>query len=354
MAEAVLLTGGAGYIGSHTCVALAAAGYQPVIVDDFSNSRHSVIGWLERITGQPIPCEELDILDTAGLARVFVRHRVRAVVHFAALKSVSESIARPLDYFRTNLTGLIGLMQVMQTAGVFTLVFSSSATVYGDPERLPIPETARRDYTNPYGHTKLVCEQILEQARSADPRWKIGVLRYFNPVGAHASGLIGEDPNDTPNNLMPYIAQVAAGALPEIRVFGDDYDTPDGTGVRDYIHVSDLAEGHVLSLRTLIGTGTGHVVNLGAGQGYSVLEMIAAYSRACGRDLPYRIVPRRPGDIAACYADPRRAADLLGFRTRHDLDEMCASSWRWVRAAMADSSDTMQSSTTHEPGKSDS
>ena len=327
----VLLTGGAGYIGSHTAVALAEAGYRPVIVDDFSNSRPSVIGRLEKILGQLVSCERLDILDTAGLARIFRRHRIGAVIHFAALKAVNESVERPLDYFHTNISGLVGLLQVMQAEDVSTLVFSSSATVYGAPRQLPVPENATLAYTNPYGYTKLVCEQMLGQAQAADPRWKIGILRYFNPAGAHASGLIGEDPNDTPNNLMPILARVADGQMAELEVYGDDYQTPDGTGVRDYIHVSDLARGHVLSLEALESNGTGHVVNLGTGRGYSVLEMIAAYSRASGRALPYRIAPRRLGDVAACYADPSRAAEILGFRSRHGLDEMCTSSWHWIQ-----------------------
>ena len=295
------------------------------------NLMGDVIGRLERIIGAPVICEEADILDRDRLAGILARYPIRAAIHFAALKAVGESAERPLDYFQTNISGLIGLMQAMQAAGVFRMVFSSSATVYGVPEVLPIPETAPLGYTNPYAYTKLACERIIEQAEVADPRWTVGRLRYFNPAGAHPSGLIGEDPNDTPNNLMPYVAKVAAGELPEIRVFGDDYDTPDGTGVRDYIHVEDLAEGHVRSLAALDATGRSHLVNLGTGRGYSVMEMIAAYSRSCGRDLPWPIVPRRPGDIPTCYADPTRAAELLDFRTTRDLDEMCQSSWNWIQ-----------------------
>ena len=333
MARTVLLTGAAGYIGSHTCLALVASGYDVLILDDFSNSQPSTIDRLRRITNKPIALIQGDVCDRGLLDRIFADHPIHAVIHFAAKKAVGESITKPLEYIQTNLGGTTSLMQAMAEAGVFRLVFSSSATVYGVPETLPIPETAPLGYTNPYGYTKLASEQVIAQAQTADPRWHVGVLRYFNPVGAHGSALIGEDPQDIPNNLMPYIAKVAMGQLPEVQVFGDDYDTPDGTGVRDYIHVEDLAEGHVLSLSALEQNGAGHVVNLGTGQGYSVLDMIAAYSRACGRDLPHRVVPRRPGDVAACYADPALAADLLSFRAKRGLDEMCASSWAWVQQA---------------------
>lgn len=331
MTETVLLTGGAGYIGSHTCLALHEAGYRSVILDDFSNAHRSTIDRLSSIVRNPVICEELNVLDVDGVAGVLARHRVRAVIHFAARKAVAESVGKPLDYCENNIGGLMALLRAMSRAGVFRLVFSSSATVYGEPDALPIPETAPRRFSNPYGFTKLTCEQILEQLGSADPRWRIGILRYFNPVGAHSSGLIGEDPDITPNNLMPYVAKVALGELPEIAVFGGDYATPDGTGVRDYIHVSDLAEGHVLSLGALGQPGRGHTVNLGTGRGHSVLEVIAAYSAACGRDLPYRIAGRRPGDVASCYADTRLATDLLGFRASRDLAEMCGSSWAWVQ-----------------------
>ena len=326
----ILLTGGAGYIGSHVAVALAEQGYTPVIVDNFSNARRSVIDRIGRIIGAPVICEEIDILDTFALASVFRRYPIRAAVHFAAKKAVGESTRIPLEYFRTNISGLIGLMQAMQEAGVFTLVFSSSATVYGEADEVPTPETAPLSYTSPYAYTKVSGEQILEQAAALDPRWRIGRLRYFNPVGAHPSGLIGEDPRDIPNNLMPHIAKVAVGELPEIQVFGDDYDTPDGTGVRDYIHVCDLARGHVLSLARLEADGAGHLVNVGTGRGYSVLDMIASYSRACGRELPYRIVARRPGDVPVYLADPSKAAEVLGFRTEYDLDEMCRTNWHWI------------------------
>ena len=293
----ILLTGGAGYIGSHIAVALAEQGLSPLIADNFANAQHSVIGRIGQITGQDIPCEEIDILDEDAMRGIFRRHEIGAVIHLAALKAVGESVERPLDYFRTNIAGFIQLMQVMAEAGVFRLVFSSSATVYGEAEEVPTPETAPLSHTNPYAYTKIACEEIVAQTEAADPRWAIGRLRYFNPVGAHPSGLIGEDPNQRPNNLMPIIARVAAGEMPELQVFGDDYPTPDGTGVRDYIHVSDLAEGHVLSLAALEKTRESHLVNLGTGRGYSVLEMIAAYKRASNHPLPYRIVPRRPGDV---------------------------------------------------------
>ena len=335
MSATVLLTGGAGYIGSHTHVALVAAGHRPVILDDFSNAAEDVPDRLRRITGQTPVVWAGSVLDAGLLARIFAAHRIDAVVHFAARKAVGESVQMPLDYVDTNVSGLVTLLKAMRAAGVFRLVFSSSATVYGLPKLLPIPETAPTGFTNPYGYTKLAGEQILQQLSAADPRWAFGILRYFNPAGAHASGLIGEDPRGIPNNLMPFIAKVAAGELPELRVFGDDYDTPDGTGVRDYIHVEDLAEGHVLSLAELMRSGTGHLVNLGTGRGYSVLEILAAYGAACGRTLPHVIAPRRPGDVAAAYADPARAAAVLGFRARRGLPEMCASSWAWVTSRTA-------------------
>ncbi len=264
------------------------------------------------------------------LDRIFADHEISAVIHFAALKAVGESAEKPLDYIQTNVTGLITLLDAMRTAGVWRLVFSSSATVYGEPEVLPIPETAPRGYTNTYGFTKLVCEQSLEQVAASDPRWAFGTLRYFNPAGAHDTGLIGEDPNDIPNNLMPYIAKVATGDLEKLSVFGNDYDTPDGTGVRDYIHVVDLARGHVQSVRALIETGESHTVNLGTGTGYSVLDMLKAYEQACGHSLPYQIAPRRTGDVGACYADPTKASEVLGFKASRGLDDMCVTSWNWV------------------------
>ncbi len=339
MRRQILLTGGAGYIGSHTFVALHEAGFAPVILDNFTNARRDVPHRLARITGTESPCLRCDTRDIEALRRVFAEHDFAAVIHFAALKAVGESVEKPLDYIDTNCGGLINLLKVMRESGVRHLVFSSSATVYGDPETLPIPETAPTAFTNPYGYTKLMGEQTLRQLADADASWVFGVLRYFNPAGAHRSGLIGEDPQDIPNNLMPYIAGVAAGTMPKLRIFGNDYDTADGTGVRDYIHVEDLAEGHVLSLKALLDEGQGHLVNLGTGRGYSVLEMLAAYSRACGRELPYEFAARRDGDIASCYADPTRAAKLLGFRATRDLDDMCASSWNWVRQGLTARSD---------------
>ncbi len=330
MPRKILLTGGAGYIGSHTYVALKAAGHEVVILDNFSNARHDVLTRLELITGQPVECQRGDVLDAAGLADLFARHDFAAVVHFAARKAVGESARLPLEYIEANCSGLIVLLKAMQAAQVHRLVFSSSATVYAETDRLPIPEDAPLGYSSPYAYTKLMGEQILAQVAAADPKWAFGILRYFNPAGAHQSGLIGEDPRDIPNNLMPFIARVAVGDLPELTVFGDDYPTPDGTGVRDYVHVEDLARGHVLSLAALLTEGKGHTVNLGTGIGYSVMDMLTAYSRACGRDLPYKIGPRRPGDLAAYFGDPRLAETRLGFRAELGMDEMCRSSWNWI------------------------
>ena len=271
-----------------------------------------------------------DILDPAGLARVFASDRFDGVVHFAAKKAVGESQEKPLEYIETNCTGLVNLLKAMRNAGVFRLVFSSSATVYAPTTDWPIPEGAALGYASTYAYTKLMGEQIIQQVAGADDRWRYGILRYFNPAGAHDTGLIGEDPSDIPNNLMPYIAKVATGELPALNVFGNDYPTPDGTGVRDYIHVVDLARGHVLSLDALMRGDDSHTVNLGTGQGYSVMDMLAAYSRACGRDLPCKIAPRRAGDLDCYYGDPTRAAEVLGFRAERDLDNMCATSWAWV------------------------
>lgn len=330
MAHKILLTGGAGYIGSHTYVALVEAGFDVVIVDDFSNSNRSVLDRLGQITGNnSVDFYEGSVLDRDLLKRIFSDHDFDAVVHFAARKAVGESVSKPIDYFEVNVSGLLTLLQEMKAAGVMRMVFSSSATVYGEPDIVPTPETAPRQHMNPYGFTKIMGEEILQQAAVADP-WAFGILRYFNPVGAHPSGMIGEDPSDIPNNLMPYIAKVATGELPHLNVFGDDYTTRDGTGERDYIHVCDLARGHVLSLRKLIETDQGHLVNLGTGQAYSVLEMNAAYGRACGRDLPYVIAPRRAGDVPIYQAEVGLARDTLGFETEFDLDEMCTSSWNWI------------------------
>ncbi|MEL6608017.1 MAG: UDP-glucose 4-epimerase GalE [Pseudomonadota bacterium] len=331
MARTILLTGGAGYIGSHTYVALIEAGYDVVIIDNFDNSSRSVLDRLARLTGQNrVKCHEGSVLDRAFVADVFDQYDFDGVVHFAAKKAVGESVRLPLDYVDTNVTGLLSILAAMDARDVRKLVFSSSATVHGDPPVIPITEDLPLNYTNPYSFTKVVSEQILEQATHANADWAFGILRYFNPVGAHPSGLIGEDPFDIPNNLMPYIAKVAAGELPHLTVFGTDYDTPDGTGVRDYIHVQDLARGHVLSLDALFRQDEGHTVNIGTGNGVSVLEMLAAYSAACGRELPREFGPRRDGDVATLLADPSRARALLGFEAQHSLDDMCTSSWNWI------------------------
>jgi UDP-glucose 4-epimerase len=327
------LTGGAGYIGSHTYVALIDAGYEVLILDNFGNASRQVPSRLKAVTGADVQVIEADVLDRAALDRIFAEHAIDAVIHFAAYKSVGESVRNPLAYMQNNVGGLVTLMQAMDAADIRRLVFSSSATVYGEAEQLPTPETAPLGYGNPYGHSKLICEQIIEETVAADPRWAVGVLRYFNPVGAHPSGLIGEDPSGVPDNLMPYVAKVAAGDLPMLSVFGDDYPTPDGTGVRDYIHVSDLAQGHVLSLKALERDGKGHIVNLGTGRGYSVLELIAAYARASNQHIPYKIAPRRPGDAASSYADPSLARTVLGFEAKYDLHDMCRTSWMWMQNA---------------------
>jgi len=333
MPSRILLTGGAGYIGSHTYVALCDAGHEVVILDDFSNARRSVPARLEMITGKPVTVIEGDVRDDETLDAAFARHAFDAVVHFAALKAVGESMVRPLDYFDVNVGGLSTLLRAMDRADCRRLVFSSSATVYGVPDETPTPESAAFRAMNPYGQTKIIGEQMLGWLQQADLRWAIGILRYFNPAGAHHSALIGEDPHDIPNNLMPFVAKVAMGELDRIAVFGNDYDTPDGTGVRDYIHVDDLARGHVLSLARLMDSGMGHIVNLGTGRGHSVLEVIAAYQRACNRDLHYTITDRRPGDVPIYVARADKADDVLGFRTEKTIDQMCASSWRWVSNA---------------------
>jgi UDP-glucose 4-epimerase len=330
MCAHILLTGGAGYIGSHTFVALRAAGHEPVILDSFANARADIPARLELLTGAPVAVIRADVRDRAALDAAFAAHRFDAVVHFAALKAVGESATRPLDYIATNVGGLLVLLEAMRAAGVRRLVYSSSATVYAAQSAPPFAEDGPRGTASTYGWTKLAGEQILEQVAAGEPGWAIGCLRYFNPAGAHDSGLIGEDPNDIPNNLMPYIARVATGDLPHLRIFGTDWPTPDGTGLRDYIHVVDLAEGHVRSLEALLRTGQGHTLNLGTGRAHSVREVLAAYGRACGRALPAEEAPRRAGDVAASWADPRRAAELIGFRARRDLDAMCRSSWNWI------------------------
>ncbi|APW41933.1 UDP-glucose 4-epimerase GalE [Rhodoferax saidenbachensis] len=325
----VLLTGGAGYIGSHTYVALVQAGYQPVILDDFSNSDPAVLARLQRITGQPVPHHRGNVADAGLVQALLEQHKIQAVIHFAGFKAVGESVAQPLKYFENNLGGMVGLLQAMDAAGCRTLVFSSSATVYGDPASVPITEDFPRSHTNPYGQTKLVCEDMLTAMRVANPAWHMGVLRYFNPVGAHPSGLIGEDPAGPPNNLMPYVAQVAVGKRPFLQVFGNDYATPDGTGVRDYIHVQDLAQAHVAAVQTLLQKGESFTVNVGTGRGYSVLEVVHAFEQASGKPVPYQFVPRRSGDVAQCYANAALAQSLLGWTASETLASMCADAWRW-------------------------
>ena len=325
----ILLTGATGYIASHTWLALQDAGYRVVGVDNFANSSPVVLERLAELAGAPIEFERADVCDAQALDAVFARHRPAAVVHFAAFKAVGESVSQPLGYYRNNLGGLVNTCETMQRHGCRRLVFSSSATVYGAPERLPLREDAPTSATNPYGATKLMGEQILRDVGAADPSWQTACLRYFNPVGAHASGRIGEDPRGTPNNLMPYVAQVAVGRRDKLAVFGNDYPTPDGTGVRDYIHVTDLAEGHVAAVRWLLSHPGSLTVNLGTGRGYSVLELVRAYEAASGRAVPYEIVARRPGDVAACWADPALARETLGWEARLDLARMCEDSWRW-------------------------
>jgi UDP-glucose 4-epimerase len=325
----VLLTGATGYIASHTWLALLAAGFEVVGVDDFSNSSPVVVDRLQRLAGRAPVFERASVCDGAALDALLGRHRIDAAVHFAAFKAVGESVEKPLEYFANNIGGLVATCAALRRHGVRRFVFSSSATVYGDPRSLPIREDAELSVTNPYGRTKLFSEQILADLGAADAAWQTACLRYFNPVGAHESGLIGEDPRGTPNNLMPYVAQVAVGRRPELVVFGGDYPTPDGTGVRDYIHVCDLADGHVAALRHLFDSPGSLTVNLGTGRGHSVLEVLRAYARASAREIPYRVAPRRPGDIAACYADPTMARERLGWTARLGLDRMCEDSWRW-------------------------
>jgi UDP-glucose 4-epimerase len=326
----ILVTGGAGYIGSHTCVELLAAGYDVVVVDNFSNSKPEALKRVEEIAGRKLAAfYRADIRDKAALRELFGAHAIDAVIHFAALKAVGESVAKPLMYYDNNIAGTVALAEVMAEAGVKSLVFSSSATVYGDPASVPIREDFPTGPTNPYGRTKWMMEFVLSDLAAADPEWRVALLRYFNPVGAHASGRIGEDPNGLPNNLMPYVSQVAVGRLPQLRVFGGDYATPDGTGVRDYIHVVDLAVGHVAAVRRLAERPGVLTVNLGTGQGYSVIDVVKAFEKASGRPVPYEIAPRRPGDVAQCYAEPTLAEKELGWRATRGIDEMCADAWCW-------------------------
>ena len=325
----ILVTGGAGYIGSHTVLELLNTGHAVIVVDNLSNSKEEALTRVQALTGRALTFYRVDLLDREALTAVFARHAVDAVVHFAGLKAVGESVSMPLRYYHNNVTGTLVLCEVMQAAGVRNLVFSSSATVYGEPETVPITESFPLSATNPYGRSKLMIEEILRDLHVADAAWNIALLRYFNPVGAHASGRIGEDPSGIPNNLLPYVAQVAVGKLPTLRVFGGDYPTPDGAGVRDYIHVVDLALGHLKALDRLAQNPGVVTYNLGTGRGYSVLEMVAAFEKACGRAIPYQIVERRPGDIPTSYADPSLAAAELGWRAARDVDAMCADAWRW-------------------------
>lgn len=328
----ILLTGATGYIASHTWLALEAAGYRVAGLDDFSNSSSEVLKRLAALGADVSRFTRADVRDRAALDGVFAGGEIEAVVHFAAKKAVGESVAQPLLYYGVNVGGLVALAEAMRDHGCKTFVFSSSATVYGDPQQLPILESAPLSTTNPYGATKLMSESILRDVERSDPAWRIALLRYFNPVGAHESGTIGEDPRGTPNNLMPYVAQVAVGKRARLQVFGADYPTADGTGVRDYLHVVDLAEGHVAALRRLLGGSDSLTVNLGTGRGSSVLELVQAFERASGRPVPYDIVARRPGDIAACYADVALAEQLLGWTAQRGLDAMCADTWRWQTA----------------------
>ncbi|WP_349945922.1 UDP-glucose 4-epimerase GalE [Lacrimispora sp. BS-2] len=327
----ILVTGGAGYIGSHTCIELLEQGHEVIVVDNLCNSSRVSLERVEAITGKTVTFYEADLLDRDALDEIFDYEKIDAVIHFAGLKAVGESVAKPLEYYHNNITGTLILCDVMRGHKVKNIIFSSSATVYGDPAFVPITEECPKGIiTNPYGQTKGMLEQILTDLHTADPEWNVILLRYFNPVGAHKSGLIGEDPAGIPNNLTPYITQVAVGKLKEVGVFGNDYDTPDGTGVRDYIHVVDLAVGHVKALEKMASSDPSvRIYNLGTGQGFSVLQMIEAFSKACGKSIPYSIKPRRPGDVAACYADASLAKKELGWEAQRGIDEMCEDSWRW-------------------------
>ena len=327
----ILVTGGAGYIGSHTCVELLEEGYEVVVVDNLCNSSREALDRVEQITGKKITFYPVDLLDREALHQVFEKEQIDAVIHFAGLKAVGESVAKPLEYYWNNITGTLILCDEMRSHGVKNIVFSSSATVYGDPATVPIKEDFPLSVTNPYGRTKLMLEEILRDLYHADSEWNTIILRYFNPIGAHVSGLIGEDPKGLPNNLAPYITKVAAGKLQVLGIFGSDYDTPDGTGVRDYIHVVDLAKGHVKSIEQLAQKPGIRTYNLGTGTGYSVLELVKAFSQVCGKEIPYEIKPRRPGDIAACYADPSLAEKEMGWTAAKGLQEMCEDAWRWQK-----------------------
>jgi UDP-glucose 4-epimerase len=328
----ILVTGGAGYIGSHTCLELLQAGYDVVVVDNLCNSSEKSLERVQEITGKSLTFYQVDLLDAQALNQVFEKESIDAVIHFAGLKAVGESVQKPLEYYHNNLTGTFLLCDVMRNHGVKNIVFSSSATVYGSPKTVPIREDFPLSVTNPYGRSKLILEEVLTDLHTADPEWNVVLLRYFNPIGAHKSGKIGEDPRGIPNNLLPYVSQVAVGKLSCIHVFGDDYDTPDGTGVRDYIHVVDLALGHVKALDKIKQNPGVVTYNLGTGNGYSVLEIIHSFEKACGKTLPYQIDPRRPGDIAICYADAGKALRELGWKAERGLEEMCEDSWRWQKS----------------------
>ncbi len=327
----ILVTGGAGFIGSHTCVELLNAGYDVVVVDNLYNASKKALDRVEQITGKKVTFYEADILDRDALNAIFDKEQIDSVIHFAGYKAVGESVRKPIEYYYNNITGTLILCDVMRNHGVKNIVFSSSATVYGDPAFIPITEECPKGkITNPYGQTKGMLEQVLTDIFVSDPEWKVVLLRYFNPIGAHKSGLIGEDPKGIPNNLVPYVAQVAIGKLKCLGVFGNDYDTPDGTGVRDYIHVVDLAKGHVAAIKKVEDTEPGVLIyNLGTGKGYSVLDVVHAFEKACGKEIPYEIKPRRAGDIATCYADPTKAKNELGWVAEYGIEEMCEDSWRW-------------------------
>jgi UDP-glucose 4-epimerase len=328
----VLVAGGAGYIGSHTCVELLNENFEVVVVDDLSNSNEAALERIEQITGKKPVFYKENICDQAALEKIFSEQKIDAVIQFAGFKAVGESVQKPLEYYRNNIEGTLLMCQVMREHGVKNIIFSSSATVYGDPAEIPITENCPKGVcTNPYGWTKWMIEQMLTDIAKADGEWKVTLLRYFNPIGAHPSGLIGEDPKGIPNNLLPYVAQVAVGRLEKLGVFGNDYDTPDGTGVRDYIHVMDLARGHVLALKHMEKQEGVEVFNLGTGHGYSVLDIVKAFSKACGHDIPYEIKARRAGDIACCYCDPKKAEEVLGFKAENGIEEMCRDSWNWQK-----------------------
>jgi UDP-glucose 4-epimerase len=329
MRNTILVTGGAGYIGSHTAVELMNAGHHVVIVDNLCNSSMAVLDRIRALGGERLSFTQADVRDSAALDRLFAEHRIDGVIHFAGLKAVGESVAQPLRYFDNNVGSTLALLQAMSLANVRRIVFSSSATVYGDPEQVPITEDSRLQVTNPYGRTKLMCEDILRDLQVSDPRWQVAILRYFNPVGAHISGTIGEHPNGIPNNLMPFITQVAVGQRVFLSIFGQDYPTPDGTGVRDYIHVVDLAQGHLAALNYLQNQQASITVNLGTGRGVSVKELADTFARVTGVPVPYRFVDRRPGDVAACYADTRLAQQALGWQAKLGVERMCQDAWRW-------------------------